>query len=108
LISSSRRKVPLANLDDEIKLGVVKHLAEIMEVLSKEKRDSLVDVFEEFQRDQKKWRIRESICKQFTKLLKIYSTEMILEYMVPLLLKLCSDTVSIVREEATVKVADFI
>ena len=46
------------NLDDEIKLGIIKHLTEIMQVLSPEKRESLIGVFEEFQKDQKKWRIR--------------------------------------------------
>lgn len=30
---------------DEIKLGVIKHMAEIMTVLSEEKRESLIGVF---------------------------------------------------------------
>ena len=50
--------------NDEIKLGVIKHMSAIMRVLSENKRESLIGVFEEFQKDQKKWRIRESIGKQ--------------------------------------------
>lgn len=50
--------------NDEIKLGVIKHMSAIMRVLSETKRESLIGVFEEFQKDQKKWRIRESIGKQ--------------------------------------------
>lgn len=65
------------NLDDEIKLGIIKNLAEIMCVLSVEKRESLVGVFEEFQKDQKKWRIRLCIGKQLGRLLEIYSPEII-------------------------------
>ena len=80
----------------------------IMGVLSYEKRESLIGVFEEFQKDQKKWRIRECIGKQLSNILEIYSPETIFEYVVPILFKFCSDSVSIVREEAAMKVGDFI
>jgi serine/threonine-protein phosphatase 4 regulatory subunit 1 len=93
---------------DEIKLGVIKHMSSIMKVLSEQKRESLIGVFEEFQKDQKKWRIRESIGKQLGQILEIYKPQLIFEYVVPILLKFCSDTVSTVREEAARKVADFI
>lgn len=83
-------------------------MANIMKVLSPEKRESLIGVFEEFQKDQKKWRIRECIGQQLGELLEIYSPETIFQYMVPILLKFCSDSVSIVREEAAGKVGDFI
>lgn len=94
--------------NDEIKLGVIKHMAEIMTVLSEKKRESLIGVFEEFQKDQKKWRIRECISKQLGQILEIYSPQIIFEYVVPILLKFCSDTVSSVRDEAAHKVAEFI
>lgn len=79
-----------------------------MTVLSEEKRETLIGVFEEFQKDQKKWRIRESIGRQLGQILQIYKPQLIFEYVVPILLKFCSDTVSTVREEAARKVADFI
>lgn len=93
---------------DEIKLGVIKHMSSIMKVLSESKRESLIGVFEEFQKDQKKWRIRESIGRQLGEILEIYKPQLIFEYVVPILLKFCSDTVNTVREEAARKVADFI
>jgi len=68
----------------------------------------LIGVFEEFQKDQKKWRIRESIAKQLGNLLEIYPPLTIFQYIVPLLFKFCSDSVSIVREEAADKVGDFV
>lgn len=55
--------------NDDIKLGMIRHMAEIMHVLSEEKRESLIGVFEELQKDQKKWRIRECIGKQLGKIL---------------------------------------
>lgn len=62
---------------DEIKLGVIKHMAEIMTVLSENKRETLIGVFEEFQKDQKKWRIRECIGKQLGQILEIYQPQTI-------------------------------
>jgi hypothetical protein len=44
--------------NDDIKLGTVRNMSEFMSVLSAEKRESLIGVFVEFQKDQKKWRIR--------------------------------------------------
>ena len=41
-------------------------------------------------------------------MLEIYSPQIIFEYVVPILLKFCSDTVSIVREEAAGRIGDFI
>ena len=109
LINFSKKKVlKISNIDDEIKLGIIKNLADIMQVLSIEKRQSLVGVFEEFQKDQKKWRIRLVIAKQLGKLLEIYSPQIIFQYVVPILLKFCSDSVSIVREEAAGRIGDFI
>ena len=43
-----------------------------MGVFSEERRESLVGVFEELQMNQKKWRIRECICRQLGQLLFIY------------------------------------
>lgn len=48
-----------------------------MHVLSVQKRESLVGVFEEFQKDQKKWRIRLMIGKQLGRLLEIYSPQIV-------------------------------
>ena len=79
-----------------------------MQVLSPEKRESLIGVFEEFQKDQKKWRIRECIGKQLGRLLEIYSPETTSNYMVPTFPNFCHGPVSIVREEAAGKVGDFI
>jgi hypothetical protein len=52
-------------------------MAEIMTVLSEEKRESLIGVFEEFQKDQKKWRIRECIGRQLGQILEIYKPQLV-------------------------------
>lgn len=60
------------------------------------------------QKDQKKWRIRESIALQLTTLSRIYPIEMVFTYIVPMAFKFCNDTVSIVREEAATKIGDIV
>ena len=94
--------------NDEIKLGVVRSMGELMGVLGEDRREALVGAFEEFQTNQKKWRIRECICQQLGQLLAIYNPQVVFQYLVPLLLKFCSDTVQLIREEAAKKVAEFI
>jgi serine/threonine-protein phosphatase 4 regulatory subunit 1 len=68
----------------------------------------MIMVFEEFQKDHRKWRIRESIAKQLPHLLEMYSIEIIFTYMVPILLRLCCDPVAIVREVASCSISNFI
>lgn len=46
------------NLDDEIKLGAIQHLSEIIQILDEQKREELIDLFLILQKDQKKWRVR--------------------------------------------------
>lgn len=52
------------------------------------------------QRDPRKWRIRQSIASQIGRLSKIYTPEVVFQYIVPIAFKLCSDPVSEVRQEA--------
>ena len=49
---------------DDIKLGVIRSMSQLMKVLDESRQEAMVGVFEEFQTNQKKWRIRECICKQ--------------------------------------------
>lgn len=65
-------------------------------------------MFQELQKDQKRWRIRECISQQLAFLLEIYRPQIVFEYIVPILLKFCSDSVSSVREQAAKTVANFV
>lgn len=93
---------------DDIKLGVIRSMSQLMQVLGESRQETMVGVFEEFQTNPKKWRIRECICKQLGELLAIYKPPVIFQYLVPLLLKFSSDPVTLIRDEAASKVAAFI
>lgn len=98
----------LANADDEIKLGAIQHLSEIIRILDEQKREELIDLFLILQKDQKKWRIRESIAQQLTTLSEIYPIEIVFTYIVPIAFKFCTDIVSIVRDDAAAKIGDIV
>jgi serine/threonine-protein phosphatase 4 regulatory subunit 1 len=75
-------------------------------VLNPERREELADIFIILQNDQKKWRIRECIATQISKLAEIFSIQTVFTYLVPMSFKLCSDIVSCVREEAAIQIGD--
>lgn len=85
---------------DELKLGSISHLTEFVEIFNSEIRENLIDVFLVLQRDPKKWRIRQSIASQIGRLSRIYTSEVVFQYIVPIAFKLCSDPVSEVKQEA--------
>eukprot|EP01015_Nassula_variabilis_P036997 TRINITY_DN969_c0_g2_i1.p2 TRINITY_DN969_c0_g2~~TRINITY_DN969_c0_g2_i1.p2 ORF type:complete len:333 (-),score=30.19 TRINITY_DN969_c0_g2_i1:4-1002(-) len=59
-----------------------------------------IDIFVELQQNSKKWRIRELVAFQIDKLSEIFSVQTTFEIILPLSMKLCQDSVAIVREEA--------
>lgn len=60
------------------------------------------------QKDPRKWRIRHSIASQIGFLAKIYTPQVVFQYIVPIGLKLCSDPVAEVRQEACKNIATLI
>jgi len=53
----------LKDHNDEIKHGAIQNLALFLKVFNPEKRENMIDIFLELQKDQKKWRIRELIAR---------------------------------------------
>jgi serine/threonine-protein phosphatase 4 regulatory subunit 1 len=94
----------LKDQNDDVRYGVIKNLALFMKVFNPEKRENMVDMFLELQKDQKKWRVRELIARQIDKLADIYSTETVFKIIAPISFKLCGDNVAIVRKQASKKV----
>jgi len=93
----------LKDPNDEIKYGALQSLAQFLKVFSIEKRENMVDIFVQLQKDQKKWRIRELIARQIDQLVSIFSPKITFEIIAPISFKLCNDPVSFVREEAARK-----
>ena len=79
---------------DQLKLGSISHLSEFVELFNSEVRENLIDVFLVLQKDPRKWRIRHSIASQIGNLSKIYSPQVVFQYIVPIAFKLCCDPVS--------------
>ncbi len=79
-----------------------------MKILDEHKRIELIDIFLFLQKDQKKWRVRESIAQQLTTLSTIYDLGTVFTYIIPMAFKLCTDSVSIVRDEAASKIGDIV
>lgn len=94
----------LRDPNDEIKYGAIQNLALFLKVFKPEKRENMIDIFLELQKDQKKWRIRELIARQIDKLTMIFSQEITFRYIAPISFKLCNDPVAYVRDEAAVKI----
>ncbi len=92
-------------IEDAIKLGVIENIASFISVLQPERRESMIEVFLQLQKDQRKWRIRELIASQLDKLATLFSKDIVYQIITPIGFKLCTDAVSIVREEASRKMA---
>jgi len=94
----------LHDSNDDVKYGAIQNLAFFLKVFRMDKRENMVDIFLELQRDQKKWRIRELIARQIDKLTLIFPPEITFRIIAPISFKLCSDSVAFVREEASRKI----
>jgi serine/threonine-protein phosphatase 4 regulatory subunit 1 len=101
LTHSTKSNLSCLQLDDEIKYGAIKNLANFLKVFDLDKREHFVEIFVQLQKDQKKWRIRELIARQIHILAEIFTKETIFRMILPISIKLCNDIVSIVREEAS-------
>lgn len=85
---------------DEVRAGVVTHLADFLEALPEGPRESYLAVLEEIPRDspQLNWRFRYFLASQLQKLAKIFSSPATYSVVVPLAFTLLQDPVACVRE----------
>lgn len=81
----------------EVKFGVVANIAKFFSVLSPEVRKEKIGDLLEIQRE-KKWRFRKLLAKQIDSLFSLYSSNEILEYILPLFISLRKDDVASVRK----------
>eukprot|EP00828_Plagiopyla_frontata_P045948 TRINITY_DN8005_c0_g1_i2.p1 TRINITY_DN8005_c0_g1~~TRINITY_DN8005_c0_g1_i2.p1 ORF type:complete len:529 (-),score=125.88 TRINITY_DN8005_c0_g1_i2:75-1661(-) len=93
---------------DFIKYGVVKNLSSFLEIFDAQKREDLIDIFLQIQKNPHKWRIRKLIAKQISHLITLYSSETIFKIIVPISFKLCNDIVYVVRKHAAKQISSFL
>mmetsp|Transcript_46139 Transcript_46139/g.76857 ORF Transcript_46139/g.76857 Transcript_46139/m.76857 type:complete len:1090 (-) Transcript_46139:322-3591(-) len=85
---------------EEVKIGVVRHIAEFLEALSPPHRLAYLPVLSEIQADSENWRFRKLLAGQIAKLTEIYDRDIVESLIVPLTLRLCTDPVDRVRQRA--------
>lgn len=87
---------------DEVRIGVLKHLADFLSLLSPEARAEYLPRLEEFLKmdNDRNWRFRLELCNQVATLVPLCSSEEVLAHLAPLCLLLVIDRVSEVRRTA--------
>lgn len=107
---SSKRTVTISfRLQAELKYGAIKHLSEFLEIFTDDKRDNLVDIFLNLQKDHpNQWRVRELIADQIGNLAKVYRPETLFKIIAPISFKLCNDNVSLVRYKASLQIKNIL
>merc|ERR1719300_1209816 len=84
---------------DQVRIGVLKHLADFLSLLSPEARAEYLPRLEEFLKmdNDRNWRFRLELCNQVAALVPLCSSEEVLAHLAPLCLLLVNDRVSEVR-----------
>merc|ERR1712130_657254 len=88
---------------DEVRIGVLKHLADFLKLLGEEERNSYLPRLEEFLKmdNERNWRFRLELTEQLGILVPIFSADDIRDHLAPIALTLVQDKVSSVRQSAT-------
>ena len=84
-----------------MKVGVIRHLSEFLEVLSPETRKNYVDIITEIQLHGSNWRFRKLIAKQIGKIASLFDLATVKEKIIPMAIQLCEDQVTTVRYAIT-------
>jgi serine/threonine-protein phosphatase 4 regulatory subunit 1 len=88
---------------DEVRIGVLKHLADFLKLLGEEERNSYLPRLEEFLKmdNERNWRFRLELTEQLGILVPIFSAEQLTEHLAPIAITLVQDKVAAVRKIAT-------
>jgi len=88
---------------DEVRIGVLKHLADFLKLLGEEERNSYLPRLEEFLKmdNERNWRFRLELTEQLGILVPIFSADQLTEHLAPIAITLVQDKVAAVRKIAT-------
>eukprot|EP00011_Vannellida_sp_DIVA3-517-6-12_P010523 CAMPEP_0114617832 /NCGR_PEP_ID=MMETSP0168-20121206/7397_1 /TAXON_ID=95228 ORGANISM="Vannella sp., Strain DIVA3 517/6/12" /NCGR_SAMPLE_ID=MMETSP0168 /ASSEMBLY_ACC=CAM_ASM_000044 /LENGTH=650 /DNA_ID=CAMNT_0001828973 /DNA_START=214 /DNA_END=2166 /DNA_ORIENTATION=+ len=93
---------------DQVKVGVVRHFADFLAVLSPEKRQSYVSVLEDIQMSSVNWRFRKLLAKQLGQVASLFDEETVRMHIIPIVLQLFEDQVTAVRHATAAEIAGLI
>jgi len=88
---------------DEVRIGILKHLADFLKLLNKNDRNEYLPRLEEFLKmdNERNWRFRLELTEQLGVLVPLFKPEDIRDHLAPIALTLVQDKVSSVRQSAT-------
>jgi len=95
---------------DEVRIGMLKHLAEFLRLLQEKERSEYLPKLEEFLKmdNERNWRFRLELADQLGALVTLFPPEDVKAYLAPLALSLVQDRVAAVRSAATLVVSNMI
>jgi serine/threonine-protein phosphatase 4 regulatory subunit 1 len=87
---------------DEVRIGLLKHLADFLKLLKHSDRKEYLPRLSEFLKmdNERNWRFREELAKQIGHLVVLFSPEEVKEHLSPIALVLLKDKVSSVRQSS--------
>ncbi len=88
---------------DEVRQGLLKHLADFMELLEPDRRREYLPKLTEFLKmdNERNWRFRQELAEQLELLIPLFSPSEVEEHISPIAMVLVHDKVSAVRETIT-------
>lgn len=88
---------------DEVRQGLLKHLADFMRLLSEEHSREYLPKLSEFLKmdNERNWRFRQELAEQLEKLIPLYTPAEVEEHISPIAMVLVHDKVAAVRESTT-------
>jgi len=95
---------------DEVRIGILKHLADFLKLLQEKERIEYLPKLEEFLKmdNERNWRFRLELTDQLAQIVDLYSPDHIKEFLAPIALTLIQDKVSAVRLSATQVVSNMV
>jgi len=88
---------------DEVRIGILKHLADFLKLLGVEERNSYLPRLEEFLKmdNERNWRFRLELSEQLSILVPLFTPTQLTEHLAPIAITLVQDKVAAVRKSAT-------
>lgn len=95
---------------DEVRIGLLKHLADFLKLLNPADRDEYLKKLGDFRKmdNERNWRFRQELTYQLEKLTPCFSAAQVQEWFTPLAFRLCTDRVAAVRSGAAVVIATIV
>jgi len=95
---------------DEVRIGMLKHLAEFLRLLQEKERREYLPKLEEFLKmdNERNWRFRLELADQLGLLVNLFPAEDVKAFLAPIALSLVQDRVAAVRCAATLVVSNMI